>query len=465
MMISALRDSGSFRDPKGEVYHQDDKILRVVRPIGKHSYETFKQSGLMTSLIEKRWLVNTTELDICQYGFNDKETAYLLNHDKIDFISYPYEWSFALLKNAALFYLDLYLESLSQGLSLSDASAYNIQFQGVKPIYIDVLSFMPYVEGSYWYGHRQFCENFLAPLLMHAILGLSHNALFRGYPDGIPSIDFCSMLPWRYRLSLNMQMHFYMPTRYQKKNALKTPQKLKQRMSRYPLSLKAYQAMLVRLKTWIESLKPKKSISPWNDYSDDNSYQESEEQAKRQFIHDFVATLKPGLIYDFGCNLGEYAAVALKAGAGKVIGFDTCQLALEKAHEKAAKENINFLPLYMDLSNPSSSQGFAEKERQGLKHRAQVNALFALALVHHLRFSHNIPLKDIIAWLVDLAPCGVIEFVPKSDPTSKVMLSFKEDNFTDYDELNFRKCLSDQATIVNVKPVSTSGRTLYWYQR
>ncbi|MCH8816049.1 MAG: class I SAM-dependent methyltransferase, partial [Chloroflexi bacterium] len=91
-----------------------------------------------------------------------------------------------MLRRAALHYLDLHLDLLERNFTLSDASAYNIQFRGTRPVFIDVLSIRPYREGEYWTGYRQFCEQFLNPLLLVAVSGIPYQAWFRGNIEGIP---------------------------------------------------------------------------------------------------------------------------------------------------------------------------------------------------------------------------------------------------------------------------------------
>ena len=106
--------------------------------------------------------------------------VHLLEHPRVPFISYPYEWSASLLRKAALHHLDTQLEALERGFTLSDATAYNVQFVGPKPVFIDHLSFRPYRDGEIWAGHRQFCMQFLNPLIIWSRLGIAPNPWYRG---------------------------------------------------------------------------------------------------------------------------------------------------------------------------------------------------------------------------------------------------------------------------------------------
>jgi ribosomal protein L11 methylase PrmA len=171
------------------------------------------------------------------------------------------------------------------------------------------------------------------------------------------------------------------------------------------------------------------------------------------------------MIWDIGCNTGDYAKAALEAGAGYAVGFDFDQGALDAAFTRAESEGLSFLPLFLDLANPTPSQGWAERERRGLTDRASADAILGLALVHHLAIGRNIPLEQVVAWLIDLAPNGIIEFVPKSDPMVQRLLRLREDIFDDYGEEAFAKHLQAGAKIVQVAEVSASGRRLFWFER
>jgi ribosomal protein L11 methylase PrmA len=224
--------------------------------------------------------------------------------------------------------------------------------------------------------------------------------------------------------------------------------------------------MLTQLRNWISKLVPADSSKTvWGDYDKTHTYSSDEATAKHQFVGDFVSHVKPALLWDLGCNTGEYSQTALDAGAKYVVGFDFDQSALEGAFARANDKNLNFLPLYLNAANPSPDQGWNLAERGGLQSRASANAMISLAFEHHLAIGHNIPLDKAIEWLTGLAPTGVIEFVQKSDPTVQEMLALREDIFDDYNEDNFSSLLQQRARIVKSETVSATGRRLFWYDR
>lgn len=458
------RVAGSYRDPSGHVFESAGRIFRAVMPPAVLDYEAARDTGILERLVSGGKLVAFHEVDPKEFGPQDGTAAYLLEHPRLSFISHPYEWSFSLLRDAALFHLDLHLELLSSGFTLSDASAYNVQFDGPRPIFIDHLSIRRYQEGEFWIGHRQFCEQFLNPLLLRALFGVPHNAWYRGNLEGIPVGDLAKLLTLRHKISWKILTHVVLQNRFQQgtSGGEEVAGKIKQRT----LPLSGYKALLVQLRNWIDRLTPDRiGATVWGDYATTNTYNSEEEKAKRQFIADFVKSASPKSIIDLGCNTGEYSKVALESGAQRALGFDFDQRALDSAHKRAKAESLNFLPLFLDAKNPSPDQGWQQEERQGLSNRAKADAVMALAFEHHLAIAHNIPLTEVIGWIVGMAPRGVIEFVPKSDPTVRKMLALREDIFPDYSEENFAAFLGSIARVERKEKVSASGRVLYAFSR
>ncbi len=248
--------------------------------------------------------------------------------------------------------------------------------------------------------------------------------------------------------------------------AMREPAPNIEKARRARLSPAAFQGLLGQLRRWIARLEPADGVpSAWGDYARQHSYRAAEEAAKRSFVEAFVARTRPGLLFDLGCNTGDYAALALAAGARRVVGFDFDQQALDAAFRRAQKDDLDFLPLFLDAANPSPDQGWRQLERSGFAGRAKADALLALAFEHHLAIARNLPLGQILAWLTGLAPQGVIEFVPKADPTVARMLALREDIFPDYDEATFARHLTSTARIVRSEIVSEHGRRLFWYAR
>lgn len=462
--VSDVRaDPGSFRDPRGRIYHVGKKVYRTVTEAGAEDYEFVRDSGLIERLQSDGWVISSTAVGKDVLGNAAADALYVLEHPRLPFISYPYEWPFPALKAAALHHLDIHLAALADGVTLSDASAYNIQFQGVKPVFIDLLSFRKYRDGEMWSGHRQFCEQFLNPLLLRAKLGIAHNAWYRGTQEGISAGDLRHLLPWTKKLSRNVLLHVVAQAAFQK-SAVPSGDSALATEFRFPLQ--KYRQMLAKMRRWIETLEPADTgKTVWQEYAGTHNYSEEEFTAKKDFVARFCDAAKPRTIWDLGCNTGEFSKVALENGTEMSCAFDFDQGALEAAFARAANERLMLQPLLLDAANPSPNQGWNERERKGLQERANADALLALAFVHHLAIGRNVPLADVINWLVGLAPQGIIEFVPKADPKVQELLALREDIFPEYSEESFRQFLSAQASIVEVASVTESGRKLFWFRR
>jgi ribosomal protein L11 methylase PrmA len=461
-MMNAIADPGSFRDPAGRVFAIDGRIFRTVMPVSAPAYESARGSGILARLADREMIVGFEETDRKPLGTLADASTYVLEHPRIPFISYPYEWSFSLHKRAALHHLDVHLEALESGFTLSDATAYNIQFVGTRPVFIDHLSFRPYREGELWIGHRQFCMQFLNPLIVWALLGIQPNYWFRGSLEGVAPEDLAPLLSWRHNLSWTVMTHVTAQAALQRRS-IKNGATVQPRERR--LSPTAFKAILAGLRSYIARLEPKRKATVWGDYAGDNSYADGEAAQKRRFICEMTEATRPRLLLDLGCNSGDYSQAALDAGAESVIGFDFDHGALERAFQRFDAARAPVLPLWLDAANPSPSQGWAQAERKGLAERAQADAMIALAFIHHIAIGRNIPLDMALDWLIAMAPVGVIEFPPKSDPMVQKLLSQREDIFPDYEEASFVSLIEQRARIVRSEHLSEGGRLLVCYDR
>ena len=464
-MNTLTADPGSFRDPGGRIYLVDDRVLRSVNPEAVGDFDFVQKSGAIEDLQSKGWIVASEFVDPSTLEEKIDGAEYVLEHPRVPFISYPYEWSFPALKAAAILHLDIQLVALGFGVTLSNASAYNIQFIGAKSVFIDRLSFVPYQEGETWTAHKQFCEQFLNPLLLRALSGVPHNGWYRGIQEGIPTDFLKRVIPWHKKLSFNISTHVTLQSALQAKLG-KNGGAVQKNLSGAQFPRKSYRHMLQKLRAWIEELTPAVTgKTTWHDYAGDNSYRAGEADLKRRFITDFVSRTNPHMIWDLGCNTGDYAIAGLEAGADYAVGFDFDMGALERGYDRAAKKDLAFLPLFLDAGNPSANQGWAERERRGMAARAAADAILALAFVHHMAITKNIPLDQLVAWIVGFAPTGVIEFVPKQDPMVQELLRFRKDGFQDYTEENFLYRLRALAEIEKSETISSSGRLLVAYRR
>jgi len=303
----AERVAGSFRDPAGHIFASEGRVLRTITHRALEQFQAARP--VLVDLVEKGRLVGFSEHKPEKFGFDKDHVAVVLEHPVIETWSFPYEWSFALLRDAAIFHLDLHLELLEQGLTLSDASAYNVQFVGPTPIFIDHLSIRPYRDGEFWLGHRQFCEQFLNPLLLRAYLDIAPNAWYRGGLEGISTTDLAKLLPFRAKARLPVLTNVVLPARFQK--GATSDKAARQDLKKRQLPLVGYQSMLRQLRNFISKLRPANtSATTWANYATTTTYDDEETIAKKRFVADFVRESKASHVVDLGCILVTIARFA-----------------------------------------------------------------------------------------------------------------------------------------------------------
>jgi ribosomal protein L11 methylase PrmA len=431
-------------------------------PAVKEAYEWVRDRGIFRDSQAAGFLIGTEELT---EGIPEqlRYAPYVLSHQPINYISWPYEWCFYQLRDAALLHLDFQLFLLERDAVLSDASAYNVQFIGRRPVFIDALSIRPYREREYWTGYKQFCDQFLNPLLLRSLKGVAHNAWYRGALEGIAARDLSTLLSWRNKFSYNVLTHVVLQAQLEAK-ALNNPvAAINKARGGKGLSRLAYRGILEQLRGWIHNLQPRGyGRTVWGDYAENNTYLPDDVVRKSNAIQSFCGRHRPGMLFDLGCNTGFYSDLSLRHGAGYVVGFDFDQRAVERAHARLEHTNT-FLPLWLDAANPSPDQGWQQAERDGFNRRARADALVALAFEHHLTIGKNVPLEQFVDWLVSLAPCGLVEFVPKGDSTVQDLLALREDIFPDYTREHFLAALGTKVRIVGCSEITESGRALIEY--
>ncbi len=378
----------------------------------------------------------------------------------IPFISYPYEWCFSQLKNAALTTLEIQKTALNFGMSLKDSSAYNIQFRKGKPIFIDTLSFEKYSEGQLWVAYRQFCQHFLAPLALMSYKDIRLNQLLRVYIDGVPLDLASSLLPNRTRFSFSILSHVHLHAKSQKYFSNKSVTVNSQKMSR-----SSFLGIINSLETAVRKLKWQPNDTEWADYYQDTNYTSKVFERKKQIIVEFLDIIKPKNIWDIGANTGIFSRIA---GNRKIqtISFDIDPAAVEKNYlDSLKKKETDILPLLLDLTNPSSGIGWENQERMSLLERGPVEAVFALALIHHLAISNNLPLSKIAEFFAKICNYLIIEFIPKKDTQVQRLLSTREDIFPNYTQDAFENKFEQYFKIKKSIKIKDTYRILYLMEK
>lgn len=455
-MGEAVRHSASFRDPSGFVYWRDGNIYRQVSKSFTPEFESILNSGLLQGLMKDRLLLPFEVVDLSLR--ESAEAGMVLQPKRLDWVSYPYEWGFGQWKDAALCTLENCRRALDAGFILKDATSFNIQFYRGKPTLIDTLSFEKYEEGQPWIAYRQFCQHFLAPLALMAYIDPRLGAMLQSHTDGIPLDLAAKMLPSKAKWNFGLRTHIEMHARANSGTASGPAR---------PMSKLALLALLDSLKRTVESLRWEPKGTEWADYYSDTNYSDKAEAAKRAIVEEFLAQVPDSAktCWDLGANDGSFSRLALKRGL-LTVGWDIDRGAVENGYRWALGEKReDYLPLTLDLTNPSPSIGWSLKERDSFLARGPVDVVLALALIHHLAIGNNVPLPLVAEFFGEIGSWLIVEFVPASDSQVQKMLVARKDIFGEYDIEHFESAFQTQFEIVEKRAVTDSQRTIYLMRR
>jgi hypothetical protein len=452
--------AGSFRDPSGFVFVQDGVLYRQVNDCYRPHYQRLIESGLAADLMGAGLLIPHEEVPLRDN--HDPAAFKVLRPERVPFVSYPYEWSFSQLRDAALLTLTVQMRALKFRMSLKDASAFNIQFLRGRPVFIDTLSFEIGVDDQPWVAYRQFCQHFLGPLALMAYRDVRLNQLLRVWLDGVPLDLTGELLPWRTRFKPSLAMHLHLHARAQKRYAGRAmPGPVKRRR----FSRMALMGLVESLTTAIRGLRWIPQGTEWDDYYRDTNYSDRALAEKERIVAGMLNGLRPTVVWDLGANVGRFSRIASRNGI-MTVAFDSDPAAVEKNYvETVASRDAHLLPLLVDLTNPSASVGWAGAERLSLEQRGPADVVLVLALVHHLAIGNNVPFADIAAWLSRIARHIVIEFVPKADSQVERMFLSRPDTFEHYTQPAFENAFRQYFEIEVKEPVPDTQRTLYQMRR
>jgi len=444
----------SFRDPAGYVFRRDGVLYRGIRESGRPHYDMLMSSGLYKELVAANLLVPHEEVPLA--GDRRGDVDKVIRPEEIPFISYPYEWSFSQMQDAALATLEIEKRALRSGMTLVDASAYNIQFRKGRPVLIDTLSLRRAVEGEPWTAYRQYCQQFLAPLALMSLRDVRLAQLLRVHLDGIPLDLVASLLPLGSLRRLSLLLHVHLHARSQKRFEGRNV-----RVARGKVGRQALLGLVDSLESATKKLRWRASGTEWADYYKDTNYTLEGLDDKRKAVEEFVGEVRPRTVWDLGGNIGTFSRIASAAGA-YTVSFDIDAACVEMNYLQVRREKEeNLLPLLFDLINPSPAVGWENKERMTLLERGPADAVLALALIHHLAIGNNLPLDKVARFFAQTGRHLLIEFVPKSDSQVRRLLVTREDIFDAYTQEEFERIFGEFFVIKRRVPLRGSERTLY----
>lgn len=451
-------EKSSFRDPSGFLFYRDKILFRQINQSYKEDYELMIDSGLYNKLLELGMIIPHKEVDVSP--FNQRENYKVIQPELIPFISYPYEWCFSQLKDAALLTLEIQKKALEFNMSLKDCSAYNIQFRNGKPILIDTLSFEKYDEGKPWKAYKQFCQHFLAPLSLMSHKDFRLNQLLRIYVDGIPLDLTAKLLPLRTFTSFSLLSHIHAHAKTQKHYGGK-----KINVKEIKVSKKSLLGLIETLYSGIRKLSLGKVDTEWGDYYSKTNYSEKSFRQKKELISNIIDEIRPSMVWDLGANTGIFSRISSNKGIN-TISFDIDAIAVEKNYQEVLKnKEREILPLQIDLANPSSDIGWHNNERSSFIKRGPSDMVFALALIHHLAISNNLPFYRIVEFFYEISNYLVIEFIPKTDSQVQKLLFTREDIFDEYSRENFELNFEKYFKLLKRIKLENSERFLYLFQK
>ncbi|HEU4913393.1 MAG TPA: class I SAM-dependent methyltransferase [Actinomycetes bacterium] len=458
-------DPASFRDPHSAVLLAGDQVLRRLSPPAADDWRRLREAAFFARRVSAGEVIGTEELDAADRPDVGDETAWpvVLRHDRIPFVSYPYEWCFSQLQDVGALHIDLLLDALAERLTMKDGYAYNLQFRGAAPVFIDVGSFEAYGGGP-WAGYRQFCQTILFPLLLQAHRNVSYRPLLRGQVNGIEPVQMRALMGGRDLMRTGVLKHVVLHSAVDARSAGKgdgsraTAEKLRDSGYSDAVALAAAR----NVGTLVRRLRWKPGESHWTTYQQTSTYTDDERQQKTAFVTEALARQASRLVLDLGCNDGTFARVA-QEHADYVVAVDGDEQTIDALYRQLRAEgNRAILPLVMDLTDPSPAIGWRSRERASFLDRARPDAVLALALVHHLAIGANVPLPEVVSWLHGFGGRLVVEFVEPTDPMAQRLLANKPEGlFPDYRREVFEELLAARFRVEKQVTLTGGTRTLY----
>jgi hypothetical protein len=460
-MSQLHQDSGSFRDPLSRVFVGNGEVVRAFTAVGAKDIEKVWKKPSIQNALASGELIESNLVSPSSVGLNDPWMT-AMTHPLIPFISYPYEWTFSMLKDAAQLQLKLTRETLADGIGLKDATPYNVQFIGSRPQFIDAGSFEKRRKGDPWYGYRQFCEMYLYPLMMQGYLGVGFQQFLRGSVNGISPDTMRKLLPASIRRPRKGRLtHVVLHAAAQNRFA-DSDNNMKSDAAKAGMNAQVLDATLRKLQGIVKKISLGDKKSTWSEYSERGHYIESSLDEKQKFVRDAVASAPRKQVWDIGCNDGVFSRIAA-AHSDYVVAMDADPLVVDRLYNTLkAEKNEQILPLYVDLTDSGGGVGWRGQERPGVFDRGRPDIVMALAVIHHMAITFHVPLASQLDMFRDLTPELIIEMPHADDPMVRKLLTNKRDGIHDDFTLEeFERLLNERFTVKSKMLLSSGTRTIF----
>jgi len=454
-------DAGSFRDPTSRVYVDGDTVWRGLSSVALADFAQLAASRFYAEALAAGDIVATERVDP-PAGLDHWAGA--LRHERVTTLSYPYEWSFEMLRDAARLQLRLTRAAVAERIITKDASSYNVQFRGTRPVFIDVGSFER-LRPEPWPGYGQFCELFLNPLVVQALTGVPFQPLLRGRVRGLSAGTTAALIGGRGKLTKGVFTNVRLLARAEERHASRDDERdVKGELQRAGFGPALIEAQLKNMAKAIDGLSWDKDHSEWSGYSNRSHYTDLDLRAKADFVTAVVgAGARPALVLDLGANDGHFSRTALAAGAEAVVAVDNDDLVIDRLYRSLQAEGeTRILPLVLDLSDPSPALGWRSRERPSFVERVRPDLVLCLAVVHHLALTNTVPLDEIVAFLREFDAPLVVEFPHRDDVMAARLLGRKRDGLFDaYDQPQWEAALAPRFAVEHQVTLPSGTRTLY----
>ena len=456
------REKSSFRDNKATVFFSSGRIFRKVIKNLNLDYDKLLSSKFFIE--NKNQIVSTKILtihDLNELNLKEDKEVVWLEHEKLENIIYPYELTFDQLKDYSIFFLNLYLSALKNSYDIIDASAYNIQLKNNLPIFIDLGSFTDYQGGTHIIWHKQFCENFLAPLLIKSKASINFNDFFKANIDGIDLKIASKILPlstwFNYNILINIHLQSYLSSKISSSTKLNIAGKKN-------LNIRQKIFIAENLKKTISKLSAKKT-SYWSSYSKVNSYSDDDYEKKSKIISNFIKNEKIYSLIDLGCNDGYFSKISFNSGVKKIVGVDYDLDSLNDAYLKFKSTSENFSAIYQNFTNTSPDMGWMGEERKSFlkRFKNKFDGMICLAFIHHICVGNNVPLSQFIDYIGNFSKNILLEFVSNEDQMVKNLSINKKNLMKNYTLENLKKIIKKNNTIISENQI-TATRFLIHYK-
>jgi hypothetical protein len=460
MCPTAEPDPGSFRDSTSRVYLSDDAVWRGLDAEALADFEALAATPFFADATSSGQIVATDLATERPEGL--EAWAGVLRHERIPVITYPYEWSFEMLRDAARLQLDLVGQALAQDLTTKDASAYNVQFVGSTPRFIDIGSFERLRPAEPWYGYRQFHMHFLLPLMLQAYRGITFQPLLRADVEGVNPVDARRMMSFWDIVSPRKKGTFLHVSLQARAENASSERDVKSELKASGMKKELLVAQIKNLRKLVDRLRLPKAETEWSSYSDRAHYSDADLRAKERFVSAVAAAVQPTLAWDLGANDGHFSRLVAEHGA-YVIAADGDHEAVDGLYRSLRAEgDERILPLVLNLADPSPSRGWRSKERQAFTERSRPQLVLALALIHHLVISRNVPMQEFVAFLADAGAQLVVEFPTRDDPMVKRLLRNKREGIhDDYTVESFEVALANCFDVARREELPSGTRICY----